>query len=306
LEFQGRWIQQNRLGPTHFPGIFLIEKAPALQQQNVRERVLFFYGRLVELGEMVNLLLTGFYALLAAVPLILAHELMHGFGGALFGHGAVINMNGANPQGLETTSQWAIFALSGTAYLFYVTTVLLLAFHKWGKLAWLGISLAAGTVHQVGFFFDLRQVGITGSVGGGNGSDPFHAGAILWNNGPLPGGELPWREIAFASGWPSFLIITVLIITIATWIYLSWVLAGTVNNHRWPRALLVVLLLLVVKVAAAVVSSVYACLANFIHGLTGWEWSAPPGVILMLGMVLLIIPIVIWVRGGSLPRSPSA
>ncbi|MBI2171562.1 MAG: hypothetical protein HYU30_06025 [Chloroflexi bacterium] len=254
---------------------------------------------------MANLRLTGLYALLAVVPLVLAHELMHGFGGALFGHGAVINMNGANPQDLETTGEWVIFALSGTAYLFYVTVVLLLAFRKWRKPYWLGTSLAAGTLHQVGFLWDLVKIGITGSVGGGNGSDPFHAGAILWNNGPLPGGELPWREITFASGWPSFLIITVLIITIATWVCLAWELSGMAASRKRQRTLcLTAEWFLIILWIAAVVSTAYACLAMFIHALTDWEWSAPPAVVLVLGTVLLIIPMVVWVRGGCPPRSP--
>ena len=139
---------------------------------------------------MANLGWTAFYGLLAVAPLMLAHEVMHGFGGALFGHGSVINMNAANPQGLESTAQWVIFALSGTIYLFYLTLVLLLAFRKWHKLYLLVVALVAGTVHQVGFFLDLIRIMKHGSLGDSNRSDAFHAGAILWNNGPLIGCKL--------------------------------------------------------------------------------------------------------------------
>jgi hypothetical protein len=92
------------------------------------------------------------------------------------GHGSVINMNAANPQGLESTAQWVIFALSGTIYLFYLTLVLLLAFRKWHKLYLLVVALVAGTVHQVGFFLDLIRIMKHGSLGDSNRSDAFHAG----------------------------------------------------------------------------------------------------------------------------------
>lgn len=248
---------------------------------------------------MAKMGVTSLYALLATVPLILAHELMHGFGGALFGHGAAINANGANPQGLDTTEQWVVFALSGTAYLFYVAVVSLLAFRKWRRLHWLGISLAAGTVHQLGFLYDFFYVVTTGTVAVGNGSDPFHAGAILWNNGPLSGSELPWREITFASGWPSFLIIAVLIATIGTWVCLFRDCAGMTANRRSVFPIVVTIF-----IAAATLSTVYAILARSVYEWTRWQWSASPAVILVLGMVLLVIPIInIDAWGLFSPRS---
>jgi len=255
---------------------------------------------------MANLGWTAFYGLLAVAPLMLAHEVMHGFGGTLFGHGSVINMNAANPQGLESTAQWVIFALSGTIYLFYLTLVLLLAFRKWHKLYLLVVALVAGTVHQVGFFLDLIRIMKHGSLGDSNRSDAFHAGTILWNNGPLIGCKLPWWEITFASGWPSLLIFMVLTITMATWFLLSWELVGVLPSlNRQNRFLMALAALFVMFFGAASVHHFYSLLASLIHASTDWEWSGSSTTILVLGLVLIGIPIFIWVRGGLSVRSYS-
>ena len=89
---------------------------------------------MVVLEKMANLIWTAIYGLFGVTLLTSAHEVMHGFGGALFGHSSFINMNRANPIGLESTTHWVTFALSGTVYLFYVTMMLLLAFRRWRKL----------------------------------------------------------------------------------------------------------------------------------------------------------------------------
>ncbi len=220
--------------------------------------------------------------------------MMHGFGGAVYGHGADISLNGANPKGLDGTDQWFVFALSGTGYLIYLTGLLILAYRKWRKPWWFGVALAAGTVHQVGFFFDLVSVTTTGSVfNGQNGSDPFHGGAILWNERPLPTVDLPWREIAFAPGWPSFLIMAILIITLAMWVYLSWVLAGATNIQRSLSALLVGFVVLCLF--AFLTSGTYAALSEAFYESTSRNWSATP--ILVLGILLSSVPVIVWVLG---------
>jgi hypothetical protein len=233
-------------------------------------------------------------AVVAVPAALVAHEVMHGFGGAFFGYGVKLNPNGADPIGIPDGDlrAWLSVALSGTVYLFLASGIALLAFYRWRQPWLLAVVFATGMVHQAGFWDDAFSLpAITGL------SDPFHAAAILWNGGSLSGMTVDWP--AAISGWGLLIVAVSLLLSLVVSICLVWGIVDRVQiwnqlGRRRPKGseffwFFGLVLFLVLWLVAAFVSTKYA---EWAHSLPGWSgWTLPAPTLLIAGALLTAVPV---------------